>query len=332
MRLQNLLSLVDGILLSSPSISSFEQLRTKAHRVKRGDIFIAQDGDDIDLAIDNGAYGIIFEKELEIVDSDIAWIRVDSVEVALLRLLRFHILDSSPKSYAVNSITITLASMIIQDEKCIVLKGDLFSNLSALWSLPKDATVFYLEESNFSSLFVESYVIPRVASRIEIMEKTFFETSFILNDHYYEKQNISPFFMPHLSRLVHLLDQRHITYKIDGINSAPHFAPLFVDLDLSVKRFGQSQRVVIFERDISLMLEQIEFMKIEARYAQIIYIIPKEYRSRVALDSDLFTYESIEDVLDILKTKTYNFALVGGQDREILQTAQKSSLEATLFD
>ena len=72
MRLENLLALTHGKLISEPFVNSFENIVFDARSVKRGDLFMAFDDRSIEEAIFNGAYGILFDKPTQITDSEIA--------------------------------------------------------------------------------------------------------------------------------------------------------------------------------------------------------------------------------------------------------------------
>ena len=68
-------------------------------------MFIAFDDSSIEDAILNGAYGIVFSKPTQISDSEIAWIKVQSLDDALKRLLRFKLLDKNVTVYETNEIS-----------------------------------------------------------------------------------------------------------------------------------------------------------------------------------------------------------------------------------
>ena len=332
MRLQNILSLIDGKLLCTPSIKEFGDIHIRASKIRRGDIFVAQDLTQIELAIEQGAYGIIVDQDVQMSDSEIAWIRVESIEMALLRLLRFRLLEMEPKVYALNSITLTLASEILKGSNCIILQGDLFANLPKLYSATKNIVILYPEGSPLESLFIHTHTLSRISSKIEIMEQTLFETSFILYDRYYEKRSISAFFMPYLYRVVDLFEKEGVEYEIGKLHSGSHFMPVFVNRVLQAKSFGQSDQVLIFEEDVALMLEQIEFLETHASYSKLIYILPDSYQSQAPKCRALFYYSSTNDIVRVLKTQQYNFALIGGQSRAFLDHLPSQDNSTTLFN
>ena len=93
MRLENILALTKGTLYSNPNVTLFENLVFDVSKVKRGSLFAAYNPRDIQEALANGAYGILFYKPTQMGDSDVACIKVDSIDEAVHRLLRVYLLE-----------------------------------------------------------------------------------------------------------------------------------------------------------------------------------------------------------------------------------------------
>ena len=93
MRLENVLALTNATVINDPFVKQFINIVLDVNRVKRGDLFIAFNELEIDAAIFNGAYGVLFDKPTQISDSEIAWIKVKNLEDALQRLVRFRLIE-----------------------------------------------------------------------------------------------------------------------------------------------------------------------------------------------------------------------------------------------
>jgi len=115
MRLENLLALTDGKVVNTPFVKQFSNIIFEAKKVKRGDLFIAFDEQHIEEAVINGAYGVMFEKPTQITDTEIAWIKVASLEEALKRLLRFRLIEKEILVYECNEIIIKLALQVLSE-------------------------------------------------------------------------------------------------------------------------------------------------------------------------------------------------------------------------
>ena len=321
MKLQNLTALVEGTLTNSPSIASFEDVSFEAGKVNRGDLFVALNHDHIEVAILNGAYGILFEKPTQITDQEIAWIKVDSMDDALLRLLRFHVMEKSPQVYSCDQITLKLASQIMTCSDLLVLNKSLNEHIQDLWTLDGNKFILFSEKLIDPKIFIDVKSIPEVQnSSISIVEQTLFETSFIFNDTYYERQLLSPFFMPYLEALLQFFKRNDINYKLRDFSPIQHFQPVFTNVHFQVKEFGKSDKVLIFEPDFELIQAQIGFLKKQANWAKIIYLVPSSKSQELEEDENVIPYDSLWDIAKILKEKKYHFALIAEQSADILET------------
>ncbi|MCI7364442.1 MAG: hypothetical protein MSH23_05370, partial [Campylobacter lanienae] len=91
MRIENLTTLLNGELKNSPKISMINGFCLDPNLVKVGMAYFALNAtiEDALLAIKSGAYAIITDLSLNSKDDEIAIIKVDSVVMAMIRLMRF---------------------------------------------------------------------------------------------------------------------------------------------------------------------------------------------------------------------------------------------------
>ncbi len=322
MNLQNLTALVEGKLTNAPSITAFEDVSFDASKVRRGDLFIALEHADIEKAVLNGAYGILFEKPTQITDQEIAWIKVSSIDNALLRLLRFHIIEKTPHVFSCDQISLKLAAQIMTSNELLVLDKPIRSHLQDLWRMEDKQYVLFSPQLIDPALFVDAKPISKIqSSNINIVEQTLFETSFIYDDIYYERQLLSPFFMPYLETILQFLKQHNIKYQLKDFTPIEHFKPVFTNVNFQVKEFGKSDKVLIFEPDFDLIKDQMGFLKVQANWAKIIYLVPSEQADKLSEYDNIFPYSSAWDIMQLLKEKQYHFALIAQQDAEILNSS-----------
>ncbi len=334
MRLENLLALTQGTLLNQPFVSRFDGISFDAKKVKRGNLFVAFNNSDIDEAILHGAYGIIFDRPTQIADSEIAWIKVEDVNDALMRLLRFHLIDKELDVYETDCISIKLAKQIMTDSDFLVLGRSIKEEFMSLWDVPAKTTVLYSPKLIDRDTFVTSKLLPtKYKEEISIVEQTLFETSFIFNDIFYERQLLSPFFISYLERLLNFYMLHHVNYRLRTFTPIEHFDAVFTNRALDVKEFGASDRVLIFEQDFELIPSQISFLSRQAKWAKIIYLLPKAKALPFENLEGIFTYESQEDIISTLKSASYHYALIAQQDRSLLDhpALHRGSEVMTLF-
>ncbi|PHR56149.1 MAG: hypothetical protein COA44_08630 [Arcobacter sp.] len=319
MNLANLIALVEGKLSNSPSITAFEEVHIEASKIRRGDLFVALKHEDIEEAILNGAYGILFDKPTQITDQEIAWIKVSCVDNALLRLLRFHILEKSPQVYFCDEISIKLASQIITSRDILILSKPLKEHIHELYQIQEKQFIIFSKQNIDEQLFVDAKPLNKVVdSTINIIEQTLFETSFIYDDTYYERQLLSPFFLPYLESILQFFKHHSIGYQLRNFSPINHFQAVFTNIHFQVKDFGKSDNVLIFESDFELVKEQINFLKKQANWAKILYLIPASKTDQFQDNENIFGYKSTWDIMHTLKTQNYHFALIAEQSADIL--------------
>lgn len=332
MRLENILALTHGSLKNDPFITAFDGISYHAKRVKRGDLFIAQDPDSIAEAVFNGAYGIIFDRPTQISDNEIAWIKVDSIDDAMLRLLRFRLLEKELNVYHCDTVTLALARQIMASNDFIVLSPDPTETFRELWDCEQGATVLYDSAFTNSHIFTSSQLMPVHADeRVEIIEQTLFETSFIYQRIFYERQQLSAFFIPYLERLLNFLDSMMIRFRLRTFKALEHFEACFINGNLEPVDFGGSDKVLIFEPDFGLIASEMDYLSVQANWARRIYLLPETKGHRYKGMPNVFTYRDPSDIINTLKSVDFHFALIAEQNRDILETLHKDEQPQQLF-
>lgn len=337
MRLENILALTHGELINSPFVSDFNHIVFEAKHVKRGDLFIAYDENSIDEAIFNGAYGIIFNKPTQISDNEIAWIKVKDLDQSLKRLLRFKLIDKNIVVYETNEIVLKLALQVVTETNFLALNGDIKSIFRSLEDMQDGGTVLFCPKITSSDIFTKIKPLPtNVVEPINVVEQTLFESSFIYDNIFYERQLISPFFIPYLEQLLHLFKSLKINFRLRKFTPIDHFEAVFTNKNFEIKEFGTSDKVLIFEQSESFVKSEIEYLHKQAYWARILYVLPES--NFQTLDADFIqtynieTYKNKNEIRNILKQHSFHFALIIGADKSILSQPINLSAQTTLFD
>jgi ferrochelatase len=332
MRLENILALTHGQLLNEPFVKSFENIVFDAKAVKRGDLFIAFNEEAIEEAIFNGAYAVLFDRPTQIRDSEIAWIKVKDTKDALKRLLRFRLIEKEVVVYECNEIILKLALQVITEPNFIAVSGDIESTCKALWDIQSKTTLLFSPQVSDSDIFTDIKTLPKTALQpISIIEQTLFETSFVYDDIFYERQLISPFFMPYLEELFHLFKTLKINYRVRKFTPINHFEAVFTNKKFELKEFGTSDKVLIFEKNTSLIASEINYLQSNASWANIIYIIPSIHSDEFSENEDTYTYKNEKEIVGLLQANSFHFALIVGVDKSILERPISIQVQPTLF-
>jgi len=337
MRLENILALTHGELVSSPFVNKFENIVFEAKHVKRGDLFIAYDEASIEEAVFNGAYGVIFFKPTQIIDTEIAWVKVKDLDDALRRILRFILIDKEIEVYSCSEIVLKLALQVITEPSFIALSGDIRSIFHSLKDVESHAKVLFSPALTSADIFTNIKEMPKNASeKIDIIEQTLFETSFIYDNVFYERQPISPFFMPYLEELLHLFKVLKINFRLRKFTPIDHFEAVFTNKKFEIKEFGTSDTVLIFEKESALIEKEIRFLQKEATWAHTLFVIPEHAYEVLPNElqnvENLITYKSSNEIKNLLREHKFHFALIVGVDKSILTQPLSKQTQLSLFD
>ena len=322
MRLVNVLALTYGELINKPFISSFTNITFDAKKVKRGDLFIAFDVTQIEEAIFNGAYGVVFDKPTQISDTEIAWIKVKESSDALMRLLRFRLIEKEVVSYTLNEIEFYLAKQIESDNSLVCVEGDIKTLYKTLWEVDTKTKIFYCPTLCDDEIFTDVKEFPkRESSSLELVEKTLFESSFVYDEIFYANQQIPSFFLPYLENILQLYKEQKIRFRIKKLSFIKNFNPQFVNKRLEAKEFGESESVLIFENNEEFFQEEILFLAQNSSWAKTLYFIPKKYEGRYSIEDNTFFYNNKKEIVKKLKQNHFHFALIFNvSSKEIVQT------------
>jgi len=329
MRLENFLALTHSTLLNNPCINNFNDIALQASKVKRGNLFFAFNKDEIQQALNNGAYGIVFDTKVEISDKEIAWMEVRNVNDALNRLLRFKMIEKGIVAYECNEIVLKLSLQVATPTNFLSLNGDIKSIFKSLWNIEEKTTVLFCPTIENKNIFTSIKQLPQIISNnIQTIEQTLFETSFIYDNTYYERELISPFFIPYLEELLYLYKTLKIDYKLKKFSPIEHFEAVFTNKKFEIKSFGTSDKVLIFESNTSLIENQILFLQKQAPWANTIFILP--HFTKYEADQNTYKYKNENEIINILKNTMFNFALIVGVDKSILDKPIINQKQLTL--
>ena len=335
MKIENCVRIIDGVLQTTPSVDAFERIIFDAHRILRGDCFFDKDSSAkaIDEAIEKGAYAIITTRDFEHDDTEIAWIRVASIEQALIKLLRYIVAQKSLVCVVASPIQAGFLQMVQANKTIKMIQGSLYTYALEILKA-KEQEMFCFERVDIASFIAPQakYITP-FEQALPIVSKGLFISSFSYNEKLWHEQKIPALFVPEFLSVLAFCDENKIAWQCDNLAFCDHFYPQFVTPSLRKKEFGTSDQVLIFETDTTLFKKELSYLSASINPQGIVVCLPLEKASTFSIEENItmITYKDIFE-LACLRQKTFQYALVLG-DKEAFEPLlnQSFTTQPTLF-
>jgi len=326
MKIEDILNLTEGVLSNTPKVQAIEAASVYPSKIDHGDLFFSSDQKDIDKAIENGAYAIVYDDE-NIVrnDDEIAWIKVSDIQLAAFKLIRYVVIKKEASFYLFSEHELTFLKMILTHK----------TNISFIAHDWRKAFEQILNSDD--SLFVGTdkalmQLIKPDAKRLERevdgypISDTLFRTTFKVGGFVYQEKELIPFHLEYLLRVIDFCDTEELPYSVDKIKYTKHFMPVFIDMKLKSTRPSNSDRVAIFTDNLSDITKAREYVMSSNMWVKSIVLTPPKTKVPNIDHPHWFNHE--EEVREILKSIHFNYAFIYNADKSILHTIKE---EYSLF-
>ncbi|HEG5083145.1 TPA: hypothetical protein SEV89_000395 [Campylobacter fetus] len=325
MRIENLTRLVDGELQNNPKISMVSGFCLEADDVKNGFAFIALNAtrDDAILAIQNGAYALITDLNLEIYDDEIAIIKVDNLASSVLRLARFIATQKELKFFHLNVVQNAIFSCLSLPKKISLISSNLNEILTKIINAAHNDIFLSKDEILLNRIF-EKTAIKDSQNFSLIHSHSIFYTSIMFLDTYYENLNFPSIFASDLAKVMQFFYDYNLNFNIKDFREFNHFRAIFVDRFLNIKPFGASYRAFICENNEELFITEAKFLK--SKFENTFICTPINHRLRDMAD---LCFESLND---LKMMSDFKYALVFSDFHELESSLNETKTERTLFD
>lgn len=316
MHLDNFVEIISGKLCNTPCISFINNITTKVENIKNGDVFIARDKNEIQNALERGAYGIVSNTSIEILDSEIAWILVDDIDTAILRFIKYIKLINNIEIYSCDNTTFKLAWNLIKDKQVTFA-----TNIDGLLeSLFHKHIIINFNITLFEILHIERQ--NRLAFRI--VKQTLFETKIEYKNEAY--QIILPMiFIDILNNIVYFCEQKHININFNFNSSS--FLPTFINSHSKLSKYGQSMRFIYASKDKDLIKKYIDFVLL-AKWGKALFLSTKQKYKKIHSEQ----YDSKDDLVKYFLLNEFHFFVVSGIEQdELIEIIADDEIEPSLF-
>ena len=332
MKISSIVDIVDGELLNSPSISFINNISSDANKVKTSDMFIAKNIEDLKIALQNGAYAVIFEKDFEVIDNEIAFIKVKNLELALLKIVRYKLSTLKIKSYFCTDETFDMLKLYQNNHtKPIFL---IYKNIEKVFKFiddTKDGDILISKNKKLlESIYPDSKEFEKKLDENSIknlIKHSLFELSFSYKDIYFSKLRLSKIY---LNSFLNIYDFFKGNIDISKLKLYSNFKAIFIDKDFQPIESGKSDSFIICQTNKNLIPIEITYLKNEFRYAKTIFV--SKYKISFLDEKEQIIINNIEDLKNILKNLKFNCVyLIGFTNQESFEFLQNSQKLQALF-
>lgn len=315
MRVNDTIEIINANLLNQPEISAFGNITTSLQRVSNGSLFIANNNHDAQEAINQGAYGIIFEDEqIQITQNECAWIKVDSLEDAITRLIRYLILSNNLTIIYLKKIEFEIAKEIITDPRVALLQGGYTEFLECVQN--QGVQTIITNNTKLLKIPLEHLegMIPE-HEPFKVISCTLFDSKIYFDSKRYTL-SLASIFLPYLASVLTLFENEKIFFSLGHFESIPYFKPIFINHKGFACPYGQSGRVLLAEEQNKHFKYYADYVTQNAKWARISFFVPKEQEDSFP---QAICYDDPQKLPALLEKYPFNFALILGISSEFLE-------------
>jgi len=261
LKIETLVNLVGGELLNSPYISEVTSFTSTPESVTRGACFFVQNSEDIELAIKNGAYAVVSKDYENITDREIAWIKVDDLQKAILDVFKYENLKT--EIYTADEVSVGLIKKMNLEERVVVL--DTYKDLLRALNLTNKYLV--TSDGELSAFF--SNVKHLKPAEIELEMVTLF-----ISRYKSEEINLPYVYKEEFSKALSFFEENSLKYTLEF--EFERFRPVFVDHNFIKAPYGQTQKVLICGiKNDDIFFKELNYVIQNTKHAKTVIVNEK---------------------------------------------------------
>ena len=262
MKIEDILNLTEGVLTNEPKVQAIESATVFVSKVDHGDLFFSSNQEEIDKAIENGAYAIIYDDaNIVINDDEIAWIKVSDIQLAAFKLVRYVIIKKEAQFFLISPHELTFMKMILTYKNNIsFIPNDWRKAFEQI--LNTDGTLYVGTDKELMKLIKPD--IQKLEREVDgyVVSDTLFKTTFKVDGFLYQEKDLIPFHVDYLLRVTHFCNTNSLPYDIERLRYSEHFTPVFIDSQLNSTSASKSDKVAIFTDNVIDIVEAREYIKL----------------------------------------------------------------------
>ncbi len=259
MKIETLVNLTGGELLNRPYISEVVSFTDNVYEVNRGSCFFAINKNDIKEAVKNGAYAIISNKDVDIIDDEIAWIKVDDFKKAVFNIFKYENLKI--KIYITDKITASIVKSMNLEKNVVVIE-DGFKDLLKALNLNEKFIVTSSKE-----------IKENFANTEEIKSKNIMLTMKTLFKSEYKNTELNlPFvYKKNFSKALNFFENNDLKYTLEF--EIERFKPVFINANFEKVEYGKSEKVLITNlKNDEFLIDELNYIIKYTKHANTVVI------------------------------------------------------------
>jgi len=268
MQISSIVDIVGGKLLNTPAISFITQIHTNYKKINDGDLFIVKNKNDIEFAIQNGAFALLVDFDVKILDDEIAWIRVEDIASSQIKLLRFILSNKSIKSYFCDDISFELLNIYSYlDKHLVLLTNNIDIDFEILKSITDYSIVFSTNNKYITNVLplTKKFIIDD--KKIEnITNHSLFNTTFSYKTKLFYKLTL-PYI--YINNFLCIYEFFYMDLDINKLKTFKYFSPIFINKSFEIVEFGKSNKFILANNNNKIIDNEIDFLNTNYSYAKL---------------------------------------------------------------
>lgn len=305
MKISSVLDIVDGRLINSPSISFIYSVKTDPKKVKEGDLFVVKNKEDIQLAIKNGAFAIVIDNDIEVLDNEIAWIKVKDIDDAITKFIRYLLSTKRLSAFYCNKVTFQLFEILKKNNvhtHITLVPKNLSDFFKYIDDLEESSTIICQDQTLLDDIYPVNFNFNTKTYDVKnLIEHSIFETTFSFKDRYFSKIKIPSLYLTEFLDVYSFLG---FDANINKLKEFNNLKPIFVDKLINHTDFGKTDKFLIAQDDETLIQKEIQYLNKKYKYAKILYLTTKEMAYNPYIEYILIN--SLNDIKKHLKKTSFN--------------------------
>lgn len=321
MIIDNLVSITKGKLLQVPSVQAVTNLTSNVDKVTMGSAFFSLNSlkDDLDISIKNGAHAIIYENIIDIKDSEIAYIKVDSVDNAMIRVIRYELQRKEINIVLCSTLQLDMLRSFKLDIVSYNQPKSLDSLFALVFNIEPNSYLFFDDKNLLEQMGLGHLSIKNSFDATILQSHTLFRSTFVSGNSYFKEFFLTPLFIPEFSAIISFLEENSFGFKVDSMEKIGHFEPHFVNSNMEKKPFGSTNQAVIIETDESLFDKEADWLYSKNLASSTILLAPYSAKN---ISTKCKRYTSSE-VLKTIQSNTFRYILILGDKEDIIKTLER---------